>query len=79
MKIYSDETEKVQQKRKVSLEVTNQKIMAKEGRLKRYRDRTKQNKQNWTFQNNKRKFYQQVGEEWAMTYQVLDAKEVKRF
>ena len=47
MKIYSNETEKVQQKRQVQLEETNQKIMVKEGRLKRYRDRTKPYKQNW--------------------------------
>ena len=29
--------------------------------LKRYRERVKQYRQNWTFQNNERKFYQQIG------------------
>ena len=32
----------------------NQKVPTKEGRLKRYRDEIKQNKQNWTFQNNEK-------------------------
>ena len=45
---------------KSQFEETNQKVLAKEERLKRYRDRTKQYRQNRTFQNNKRKFYQQV-------------------
>ena len=49
MKIYSDETEKASQKRKVLLNEMNQKILAKEGRLKRCWDRTKQYKQNRTF------------------------------
>ena len=57
MKIYSDETDKVQQKRKVQLEETNQKVLPKEERLKRYQDRTKQYKQKRTFKNNKRRFY----------------------
>ena len=34
MKIYSDETEKVQQKRKIQLEETNQKVQEKERWLK---------------------------------------------
>ena len=37
-----------------------QKILAKERRVKRYRDRVKQYEQNSAFQNNERKFYQQV-------------------
>ena len=46
MKIYSDAAEKARQlKRKVQLEETNKKELAKERRLKRYRDRTKQYRQ----------------------------------
>ena len=45
----------------VKLEEINQKILAKEGRLKRYRQRIKQYSQNRTFQNNERKFHQQLG------------------
>ena len=60
--MYSDKTEKERQlERKLKLEKTKQKILAKEGRLKRYRDKTKQNILNRTFQKNERKFYQQVG------------------
>ena len=44
----------------VKLEEINQKVLAKEGILKRYRQRVKQYKKNWTFQNNERKFYQQL-------------------
>ena len=58
----------------LQLEEINQKLPAKEGRLKRYRDRIKQNRQNRTFQNNE-KIYQQVGEEWTNTYE----KEAKQF
>ena len=36
----------------VQLEKINQKALAKEGRLKRYRQRVKQYRQNRTFQNN---------------------------
>ena len=60
------------------LEETNQKILSKAGRLKRYRDKTKQYKQNRMFQTTK-KFYQQVGEEWAKSYQQPDGIEVRRF
>ena len=42
----------------IQLEKINQKILAKEGKLKRYRDKVKQYKQNKTFQNNEIKFYQ---------------------
>ena len=45
----------------VKLEEINQKVLAKEGRLKRYRQRVKQYRQNRTFQNNERKFYQHFG------------------
>ena len=50
-----------QEKITVQLEEINQKVLAKEGRIKRFRRRVKQYGQNWTFQNNERKFYQQVG------------------
>ena len=46
-------------RKKIQLEEINQKVLAKEGRLKRYGDRTKQYRQNGTFQTNERKFYQQ--------------------
>ena len=36
----------------------NHKVWAKEGKLKRYRQRVKQHRQNGTFQNNERKFYE---------------------
>ena len=58
---------------------TNQKILAKEGRLKRYRDKTKQYRQNRMFQNNEKKFYRQFGGEWAKPYQQAVAREAKRF
>ena len=45
----------------VQLEEINQKVLAKEGRLKRYRQRVKQYRQNRTFQNKERKFYQRWG------------------
>ena len=75
-----DEAEKARQlERKIQLEETNQKVLAKGGRFKRYRDRTKLYRPNKTFQNNERKFSQQVRGEWAKTYQQLDAKNKKRF
>ena len=57
----------------------NQKVLAKEERLKRYRQRVKQYRQNRTFQNNERKFYQQPGEHDTKTYQQSHAKETERF
>ena len=41
----------------VHIEEINQKVLAKEGRLKRYRPRVKQYRQNRTFKNNERKFF----------------------
>ena len=49
-------------------EEINQNELAKEGKLKRYRQRVKQYRQNWIFQNNKRKFYQQLGGDHTKTY-----------
>ena len=63
----------------MQLEEINQKVLAKEGRLKRYRQRVKQHRQNRTFQNNERKFYQQLGGSDTKTYQQSDVKETERF
>ena len=63
----------------VQLEEINQKVMAKEGKLKRYRQRVKQYRQNRTFQNNERKFYQQLRGSDTKTYQQPDIKETERF
>ena len=41
--------------------------------------RVKQYRQNRTFQNNQRKFYQQVGADDTKTYQQTDAKQTERF
>ena len=63
----------------VKLEEINQKVLAKEGGLKRYRQRVKQNRQNGTFQNYERKFYQQLGGDETKTYQQPNSKETERF
>ena len=74
--------EKTKKKKKEQTSLTtqfaeiNQKIWSTERRLKRYWNSGKQCKQNRTFQNNERKFYQHVGGECTRTYQQLDAKEV---
>ena len=61
------------------LEEINQKFLAKEGKLKKYQQRVKQYRQNKTFQNNERKFYQQLVGHDTKTYQQPDAKETERF
>ena len=61
----------------IQLEVINQNVLAKEGILKRYRQRVKQYRQNRTFKNNERKFYQQVARDDTITYQQLEAKETE--
>ena len=63
----------------VQLEEINQMVLAKKGRLKRYRQRVKQYRQNRTFQNNGRKFYQQLSRHDTKTYQQSDAKETEQF
>ena len=63
----------------VQLEEINQNVLAKEGRLKRYRQRVKQYRQNRTSQNNERKFYQRLGGSDRKTYELPDAKETERF
>ena len=57
------------------MEQINSKLLASEGRVKRYRDRIEQYRQNMTFKNNKRNFYQQEDGEC----QQQDAKEAKQF
>ena len=56
----------------VKHEEINQKVHVKEGKLKRYRQRLKQYRQNRTFQNNERKFYQQLGGDDTKKYQQPD-------
>ena len=63
----------------VQLEEINQKVLAKEGRLKRYRQRVKQYRQNRTFQNNERKFNPQRGGHDSKTYQQAGVKETEQF
>ncbi len=78
--IYGKRMEKTtREKITVQLEEINQKVLAKEGRLKRYRQRVKQYRQNRTFQNNERKFYQQLGGHDTKTYQQPDARETEQF
>ena len=62
----------------IQLKEINQKVLAKEWRLKKYRQRVKQNRQNRTFQNNGRKFYQQLGGDYNKKYQQPDAKDTQR-
>ena len=62
----------------VQLEEINQKIMTKEGRLKRHRDRVKQYNKNRILQNNERKIYQKLGGEYTRTYRQPDAKEANQ-
>ena len=69
----------IREKITVQLEEINQKVLAKEVRLKRYQQRVKQYRQNRTFQNNERKFYQQLGGHDIKTYQQPDAKETEQF
>ena len=68
-----------QEKLTIQLEEINKKVLAKGGRLKRYLQRVKQCKQNRTFQNNGRKFYQQLGGDDNKTHQRTDARETQRF
>ena len=66
-------------KNKSTTWVINQKVLAKDGRLKRYQQRVKQYRQNRVFQNNERSFYQQLGGHDTKTYQQPDSRETKRF
>ena len=53
-----------QEKITVQLDDIKQKVLAKERRLKRYRQRVKPYRQNRAFQNNERKGYQHLGRAW---------------
>ena len=69
LKKFTDETGKTrQQEHRKELEETNRKILAKEGRLKRYWDKTKQFRQNRASQN-KEKILPTLTREWAKPYQ----------
>ena len=63
----------------IELEKINQKVLAKDRRLKRYQQRVKQNRQNRTFQNKERKFYKQVGGDETKTILQPDARETEQF
>ena len=56
---FSDEKAKTKQLISLAIQPkeTNQKILTKEERIKRYQDRVKQNKHNRTLKNKTRKFY----------------------
>ena len=77
--IIRNRKEKTLEKFTIKLEEINQKVLAKERRLKRYLERIKQYRQNRTFQNNERKFYQQLSGDDNKIYQQPDAKETQRF
>ena len=65
VKKYFNETEKAWQlKRKIKLEKNNQKILAKEGKSKRYRDKIKQYRQSRRIQDNEKKIDQKFGGKW---------------
>ena len=63
----------------IQLKEINQTALVKEGRLKRYRERVKQYRQNRTFQSNERKFYLQVGRYGTKIYEQPNAREAKQF
>ena len=67
-----------QEKITIQLEEINQKVLAKEGSLKRYRQRVKKYRQNRRFQNNERKSYQQLGGDDNKTYQQPDGPKNKK-
>ena len=78
--ISGDKKEKATQEKITGLlEEINKKVLGKERRLKRYRQRVKKYVQNRAFQNNERKFYQQLRGSDTKTYQQPDAKETERF
>ena len=78
--ICGNRKEKIKQEKiTAQLEEINKKVLAKERKLKRYRQRVKQYRQNRTFQNNERKFYPQLEGLDTKTYQQPDAKETERF
>ena len=66
-----------QEKITIQLKKINRKVLAKEGRLKRYRQRVKQYRQNRTFQKQRKKILSTTGR--TKTFQQPDAKETERF
>ena len=76
--IYRSRTQKTTRERIIQLEEINQKVLAKEGRLKRYQQTIKQYRQNRTYQNNERKFNQQLGGHDTKTTQQPDDKETEQ-
>ena len=68
---------KILEKLTIQFEEINQKALAKEGILKRYRQGVKQYRQSRTFQNNEKTFYQQLEGNYFKRYQQLDAKETQ--
>ena len=52
--ICGNRKEKATREKIIQLEEINQKVLTKKGRLKRYRQRVKQYRQNRTFKNNER-------------------------
>ena len=55
-------------------------MIAKEGKLKRYRNRINQHNQNRNFQSNEGRFYQQLnGKIGVREQETLNAEEAKRF
>ena len=63
-----------QEKIIIQPEEISQRVLVKEGRSKRYRQKVKQYRQNRTFQNNERKFYQQLGGDDAEINRQPDIK-----
>ena len=59
----------------IQLEEINQKVLAKEGRLRRYR----QFRQTGYSKTNEKKFYQQLGGDDNKTYQQPDTRETEQF
>ena len=63
--IHRNKKEKAtQEKITIQHEEINQKVLVKEGRLKRYQQRIKQYRQNRIFQNNERKILSKTGRRW---------------
>ena len=80
MKIYSNEEEKARRLQcAIQHEENSQKVLAKEGWLKRYRDKTKNYKQTTTFWKQRKKIIPTCRGKWTMTYHRPDTKEAIGF
>ena len=73
------EKKATQEKITVQFEEINQKILVKEERLKRSRQRIKEHGQNRTLQNKERKFYKQVGGDDRKIHHKPGAREAEKF